>query len=494
MSELSPSDEASALEKRRRSAVEELDSRGLFAVLSTGDGRTWLRDPSLRSRFDRFFDLGGGPQLRVDGLDVRVAVDAALAQAFEHSGDDGGELRLTLHRGTGDDGVAYAVEQLTSQATASANSPGRLRLSLAHCRVTGNGLAHLAELSLDGSSAVPTLTHLDLGDTWVTSDALRHLVGFDKLRDLRLRSTDIDDSALAYLESLPSLEVLDLGHTEITGTERVKRVGEPRPDLIELRLEHTQVSNQGLREIVERWPGLRILHLEHTKVDDEGLGCLSCLPCLHTLHLDDVAGVTAAGLGRLNEPNGPKLKHLDLRRTSVGGAELALEAMTSLEVLSLRGTVVRDSALADLSALPHLAVLDLEGTLVTDSGLEHLKGLESLHVLDLQDTSVTDAGLEALTQLKLERLDLQATKVTDSWLRGLRGAQGGQDHADFAELRVLDLEDTRMSDRGIGAIVDSGVLPAMQVIDVTNTDVTERGRQRLREGRVGLATVPSDPH
>jgi hypothetical protein len=60
--------------------------------------------------------------------------------------------------------------------------------------------------------------------------------------------------------------------------------------------------------------------------------------------------------------------------------------------------------------------LKLEGRHVDDQALEAVKGLTELRGLSLHGASVTDQGLEKIRGLKLERLGLTSTRITDKGL------------------------------------------------------------------------------
>jgi len=67
--------------------------------------------------------------------------------------------------------------------------------------------------------------------------------------------------------------------------------------------------------------------------------------------------------------------------------------------------------------------VNLVDTEVTDAGLEHLKGLKSLLILYLGSTEVTDAGLEHLKGLtSLKELWLINTDITDEGVEKLQQA------------------------------------------------------------------------
>jgi len=91
--------------------------------------------------------------------------------------------------------------------------------------------------------------------------------------------------------------------------------------------------------------------------------------------------------------------------------------------LDLSRTAVTDAALALVAETPRLVRLDLNNTAIGDGGLKQLKGLEELRYLNLHGTAVTDAGLDHLKLLgSLEAVYLWQSKVTEAGANKLRSA------------------------------------------------------------------------
>jgi hypothetical protein len=67
-------------------------------------------------------------------------------------------------------------------------------------------------------------------------------------------------------------------------------------------------------------------------------------------------------------------------------------ALTSLQVLDLRGTAVSDADLEHLSHLPKLQVIRLRHTRISDAGLRHLQMIKTLEQVHVRDTEVTANG------------------------------------------------------------------------------------------------------
>jgi Leucine Rich Repeat (LRR) protein len=177
-----------------------------------------------------------------------------------------------------------------------------------------------------------------------------------------------------------------------------------------LGLDNSTITDQDL-EVVENLPDLRCLGLEHTAISDAGLKHLRGLAKLETLYLSETR-VTDRGLA-------------------------SLAPLSTLLNLNLRHTAIQGQGLASLSGMNGLWFLDLEESAIDDRGLESMLPLTGLKVLVLRRTKITDAGLRRLDRFpSLISLDLANTGVTDAALSYLEAATG---------LRVLELSRTRVS-------------------------------------------------
>ena len=99
-----------------------------------------------------------------------------------------------------------------------------------------------------------------------------------------------------------------------------------------------------------------------------------------------------------------------------------------------------ERGLANLKGLK-LERLHLSDTQVSDAGLEHLGGVAELWLLDLHNTRITDAGLKYVKQIAgLERLYLGSTSISDAVLKHLKKR---------TQLEMLDLTGTKVSEAGV---------------------------------------------
>jgi type 1 glutamine amidotransferase len=274
----------------------------------------------------------------------------------------------------------------------------------------------------------------------VDSD-LERLRGVASIVEVNLRNAkSITDDALARLEGLRRLEVLDLHETRVT----------------DAGLAHFKDSKQ-----------LRWIDLSRTQVTDTGLVELSRFPKLESLNLG-ARRVTGAGLGNLQGLT--RLRELYLWDQNVPNASLAnLKNLVELETLELVGTPVNDEGLAYLKRLPNLRRLNLYHSGVTGTGFADPQGLYKINRLSLRLTPTNGAGLMHVGKLaQLEWLDLAYTAVTDADLIHLRG---------LSRLASLDLARTKISSAGLAHLRG---LTQLKEINVDGTGVTAPAAEEFR--------------
>lgn len=142
--------------------------------------------------------------------------------------------------------------------------------------------------------------------------------------------------------------------------------------------------------------------------------------------------------------------------------------------VDLHECAVTDSDLAALTGLSELRHLDLRKTTIGDAGVAHLRGL-NLHTLNLFRTKTSDVSLPILAQMtQLETLLLGGTQVSDAGLVALRPLQ---------RLRKLSLFDTHISDAGLVHLQDLG---SLAILLVGKSKVTDQGRADLQRFRPNL--------
>lgn len=248
---------------------------------------------------------------------------------------------------------------------------------------------------------------------------------------------------------------------EVTDEDLI-RYAETTPEIRDLWLWNTQLSNEGLA-CLPAFRSARQLILMQRKgasANDDGL--------IHLRSLRDLNGLTLSGpefgdegmkhVGTLTslrqlEWHGPRLtdsgmqylsgltelRGLFLGAVNVRGEGLkSLSELSQLRVLSLKGTQVESEYFRHLADHPRLELLIVERNKVTDwNGLQHLKLMPALTNLNLSESAVNDDGVRHLAGFdRLEGLNLNGTAVTDASISTLMNLKG---------LRSISLHDTAVT-------------------------------------------------
>ena len=192
---------------------------------------------------------------------------------------------------------------------------------------------------------------------------------------------------------MPALKRLTLKATSIGDDDLVPLA--KHPQLVELRIGNTKVSDLGIERVVRFCP-----HLEELDVSALPLTCRS--------------GRAIAQLKKLQE--------LDIENTSIGVNGLAaLATLPDLRQLSLPG-ITTDRGMQEMGKMKSLRTLFIYYAKVTDAGTAHLAGLQNLESLALVCRYVTDDSLAHLARLnRLKWLNLLDTKIVGHGLVHLQG-------------------------------------------------------------------------
>jgi Leucine-rich repeat (LRR) protein len=208
------------------------------------------------------------------------------------------------------------------------------------------------------------------------------------------------------------------------GEETIQHLKEFKK-LFSLDLSSNPITDKFLEQTQGMWPDLTELELDRTMVTDKGVGMLEqSTPRLQVLSLTGNEGVTDQAIASLvNLP----LKRLKLTGTKVTDAGLiTVKRLNDLEELYCSNREITDKGIAGLKGLLHLRSLALADTQLTDRGLSTLSGFKTLEFLVLDRTKVTDAGMAHLKGLTgLQRLRLAGTSVTADGEAALKKAIPG---------------------------------------------------------------------
>ena len=152
------------------------------------------------------------------------------------------------------------------------------------------------------------------------------------------------------------------------------------------------------------------------------------------------------------------------------GGRLEHNAAGEVVAVHLRGTWVTDAELLDLAALLKLERLDLSHTRITDEGLLYLKPLKQIQDLNLfYAEQITDQGMAAIKEWKqLKRLNLRGTRIFDGTLAILGG---------LTQLESLDIAYTQFTDNGLDALV---TLTRLKELSIGRSKLGKNALQVLR--------------
>jgi Leucine-rich repeat (LRR) protein len=236
-------------------------------------------------------------------------------------------------------------------------------------------------------------------------------------------------------------------------------------------------TSYGFLKKLRALEALRI-NLQKDNIRGQDIETISGMPRLRKLDIN---------LGAFNRFNVGKLAKgelLNLDLLSISGdfdddQFLSLTTMESIKTLSLRNSLLTDSALPRLSALKILNRLVLDSSRITDVGAGNLSNLSHLESLTLFSPAVTDKGLKSLSKLTgLKRLRLRCS-IDDEGLGYLSG---------MTQLTKLVLKSNLITDAGLFKLSHN---PCLKVIEMYNTSVTEDGIRRFAESTNIKVTVAS---
>ncbi len=253
--------------------------------------------------------------------------------------------------------------------------------------------------------------------------------------------------------------------------------------------------------LIGRCPTLRVLVLRQTTASDAGLtaalagtaGTLDEL-ALYDDRFTDAAAPAVAGAKNLTT--------LSLGSGMSDATVASLDALVSLETVTLSGSGFTDAAVRQLARRPNLRSLSLWWTRVTGAGVADFAAAGKLSLLSIQDESFgrprnapvppVPLDLKAIGAVKsLRSLDLRARPIPDADLAHLSGltdlgtltlsgssvGDGGMMHlAALPKLRTVFLTGTAVGDGGLGDLARSKSLVS---IYLDRTRVTDAGLKEL---------------
>lgn len=173
--------------------------------------------------------------------------------------------------------------------------PGVLQLNVCETKITDEALRHVARMR--------QLKALDIGFNNITNDGLVHLAPLDELLYLGLDVTEVNDDGLESLRELPQLHQVHLYGNNITdrGAAKLATI----TWICEFDLANTLITNDGLAHLA-KLPHLTSMRLdqmslgsgEQLRIDDGCVPHLIAMPELLYVSLSNLT-ITDEGLARL---------------------------------------------------------------------------------------------------------------------------------------------------------------------------------------------------
>ena len=195
-----------------------------------------------------------------------------------------------------------------------------------------------------------------------------------------------------------------------TDDAELERICRENPELVELTLSATKITDVGLTHLM-LLPKLRKIRLSNTAITDAGMHVLATCERLEDV---DISQTKIGDFGVWELRALPRLKSLNLYLTFVTDSGLNSfrkgdhRSAVKIERLNLDKCPITDDGLAALASLTNLAWIHLGGTAITDTGLTTVAEFESLKEAIVTKTETT---LEGVEQLRQNRPDM---KVRDN--------------------------------------------------------------------------------
>lgn len=216
-----------------------------------------------------------------------------------------------------------------------------------------------------------TIYKIKINALYLDSSPLSDVDGIDEVRELDFSREDVSgksdniDSHLKHLSKLPEVNILKLRYCSLTnvGLEQIRVLQK----LHDLNLSNTFVDDTGCLSI-GKMSSLKKLDISCCPVSDEGLEFLQGLEL--TSFSARSCNITSTGLKHLKMGC---IQRLDLSYTRIEEFLLPGENFVNLKWLSVRDCRVTDKSIANLGLLPALEALQLGETDLSIDAISSLK-------------------------------------------------------------------------------------------------------------------------
>jgi len=451
------------------------------------------------------------PLLRI--LDLSQCVEEVTEEGLESIKDLKHLTRLNLGRHHN-----LISSTITDRSLLPIQSMAKIKsLNIAQCvHITdrglyqiAEGLSELQEINLSGCvgvtdrgvqdlASIPSLQVLEL--PWclkISDQGLQYLTSLPNLKTLNISGcqliTEIGIAQIGLLENLEELNLLYTGYTKLCVSDKsllnLKNLTKLKIlSLGGMQLQHTRISDRGIKTISHFFPLLTHLTLMWIDVTDEGVISLSNLTLLEHLQLKGCGRITQRSMKVIGGLL--KLKELSLLYNpwlTLNEEVLEeLSPLTGIEKLSLggdpqNGSLLTDNGMAILATFEHLQNLNLSyfEYQFAGSGLGPLLRLQTLENVDLTGSNhVNDSTLSVLGQVPSIRslILTKCAKVTSNGLKHL---------LNLTKLSFVSLAGCfRVDDRGLEYLSEIPSLTSLilsQCIGVTDAGISQfRKLQKLK--------------
>ena len=154
-------------------------------------------------------------------------------------------------------------------------------------------------------------------------------------------------------------------------------------------------------------------------ITDNNMVHLQQLPKLYNLRVH--RGIGDAGVAHLAGKNFSTFNMPDSKLTDKGLATIGtFTGLSHLVIPSHSG--ITDAGISKLMGIKFLNILNLTRTNITDASMPFIAQNKHLNKLFLSYTGITDAAIPTLSNLSLQRLDIQGTAITPAGVAQLKAA------------------------------------------------------------------------
>lgn len=252
--------------------------------------------------------------------------------------------------------------------------------------ITNAGLKMIAQ--------IPRLEQLSLSDHKISGVGFQSLENCRDLKNLFLCGANVDDECLKHIRRIPNLRELYLNETRVSNAGLRQLRGHPNIAHLQFFKTRIELNDSALADL-GTLPSLEFLDLSDRNITDVGLVHLSGCKGLKDLRLNGTR-ISDAGLSSLKSLT--KLQSLYLDRTQITDEGLKqLKSLTNLKYLSLSGLRRSEIFSGGMVSREYYRQHCDPGCIhVTDAGLEHLVGIPSLTLVNVYGTRATGTGIRLL--------------------------------------------------------------------------------------------------